>query len=641
MHRFFRRLPLPVKLFLIGLVPLIFLVYTSFQVYKEKTQKVELLTNFVSRIHQSANLNSLINNLQEERKLSFDYVLNPQDSVNYLHIRLATDSVIRYLENNHEAALDSFRSYTFLEGLDSIRRVIDESNARTGDVMHYYSTLIFRLNTLNTVSHGSEIYLRPVYRDMLSQKLLSEMITNLGIIRSNFYNVLTTRQYMVETLLGLAGVYSIYKSYEKEFFIKASGPVKDAYTQLVNNTELKQAIDFIDDRFRLFSFDSSYDAKSWWHTSDKVVNGLVDLQQETWNNVNQKISEILKRETMIRDRTIIFLVASLVLVVLIVLYVIGIITKMLNELKVAAQVISRGETPQITFEKQSDDVVGSLAQSIGKIDENNRKLAAAATAIGQGDFDVAVETRSKQDVLGNAIVRMKENLQQLNEELKQKVIETGQANEQLREFSAHLQNVREEERIHIAREMHDELGQLLTGFKMDANWLQKKLASTDDTLMKEKLSSMIVLIDESVRFVRELSAELRPSILDDLGLIPALEWHSEEFKKRFNIDVNFESTVSDLSTTPLIATGLFRIYQESLTNVARHSGAKTVFAKLESVNNKISLCIEDDGKGFDTTSKKKTLGLLGMKERAVMIGGTLTITSAEGAGTKVLIEIPW
>ena len=639
MHRLFRRLPLSIKLSLIGLVPLFFLIYMAYQVYREKSQKVDLLTNFAERIQQAANLNSLINNLQEERKLSFDYVLNPEVAKDYKNIRPQTDSIIAYLERNHETALDSFRHYTFLDGLDSVRRTIDSSKSRTGDVMHYYSTLIFRLNTLNTVSHGSEIYMRPIYRDMVSQKLLSEMITNLGIIRSNLYNVLSTKQYMVETLLGLAGLYTVLKSYEKEFFIKGSKQAIDSYRQLLSERDLKKTVDYIDQRFATFSFDSTFNAEDWWLTSDKGIDRLVKLQQDTWNNVRDKSNDFLARERMIRDRTLLFLVISLVFVILIVFYVIRVITKMLNELRVAAEEISRGETPDTSLTQNTDDVVGSLAQCISKIDENNRKLANAANAIGSGNFNAPVEVRSKHDVLGNAIIVMKENLQQLNDELNRKVVEAGQVNEQLRELSAHLQNIREEERIHIAREMHDELGQLLTGFKMDANWLQKRLADSADETMREKLSSMLVLIDSSVKFVRELAAELRPSILDDLGLIPALEWHSEEFKKRYGVEVKFESNTEDLSTTPLIATGLFRIYQESLTNVARHSGANNVHAKLEVLPTKICLTIEDDGKGFDTTSKKKTLGLLGMKERAAMIGGVLSINSTVGRGTKVMIEV--
>lgn len=640
MNRFFRRLPLPAKLILIGLVPLVFLVYMSYQVHREKSQKVSLLTNFVKRIQQAANLNTLINCLQEERKISFDYAMQPQIPYDFTQVRAKTDSIITYLENNHEVALDSFTTYTFLDRLDSVRMGIDSGSVNANEVMHYYSTLIYRLNTLNTVSHGSEVYLRPVYRDMVSQKLLSEMITSLGIVRSNIYNVLYTKQYMVETLIGMAGLYDVYQTYEKEFAIKGSDSAISQYRALRNNPgEVKQMIDYIGDRFKTFSFDSTFNAQTWWSVSDIGIDKLMELQQKTWNSVRLQTSSYLEREIRIRNRTLVFLIISLLFVVIIIAYAVHIITKMLNELKLAAQEISRGETPEMELEKNAHDVVGSLAQCISKIDENNRKLAEAATAIGKGNFDVEIKARSKHDVLGNAIIQMKNNLQQLNEELKQKIKESSQVNEQLRDLSAHLQNIREEERIHIAREMHDELGQLLTGFKMDTNWLNKRLASVDDPLMKEKLTSMSTLIDESVRFVRELASELRPSILDDLGLIPALDWHSEEFRKRYNIDVQFSTTVEELTTTPLIATGLFRIYQESLTNVARHSEAKHVKASLEVSGNKICLSIQDDGKGFDTSSRKKTLGLLGMKERAAMIGGELKIESSPGKGTRVEIVI--
>jgi len=219
--------------------------------------------------------------------------------------------------------------------------------------------------------------------------------------------------------------------------------------------------------------------------------------------------------------------------------------------------------------------------------------------------------------------------------------ETVEVNEQLRQLSAHLQNIREEERIHIAREMHDELGQLLTGFKMDVSWLRKRLAANNDPALLEKLEGMVGLTDEAVRFVRKISAELRPSILDDLGLIPALEWHNREFEKRYNIKIEFQSHIQDLKIPPSIATGIFRMYQESLTNVARHSGAKKVSAILDVTDENIHLSIADDGKGFDTgTTERKTLGLLGMKERAIMIGGKLEIKSQPGKGTHILITIP-
>jgi signal transduction histidine kinase len=272
------------------------------------------------------------------------------------------------------------------------------------------------------------------------------------------------------------------------------------------------------------------------------------------------------------------------------------------------------------------------------------KLTAAVSAIASGSNAPVVATDRRDEVgkLARAFNSMAVQVNIAKETLEQKVIEAEQMSEQLRKLSAHLQNIREQERIHIAREMHDELGQLLTGFKMDVAWLNRRMNKGDDPAIKEKLESLMQIADEAVSFVRKVAAELRPSILDDLGLVPALEWHSKEFQKRFDIDVDFHSRLEDITTSDLVATGLFRMYQESLTNVARHSGARKVVANLQKTTSQICLSITDDGKGFEVSGsgERKTLGLLGMKERAIMIGGNLEILSQPGKGTTVIITVP-
>ena len=270
------------------------------------------------------------------------------------------------------------------------------------------------------------------------------------------------------------------------------------------------------------------------------------------------------------------------------------------------------------------------------------KLTDAASAIASGDYSatVALERPDEVGKLSRAFNAMIGQVSKAKEGLEQKIIETAEMNEQLRDLSAYLQKVREDERIHIAREMHDELGQVLTGIKMDVSWLRKKLAGSNDPLMTERLEYMLMVIDDAVKFVRKLAAELRPSILDDLGLIPALEWHSQEFEKRYTIKTEFYSQVHDLTISSVIATGLFRMYQESLTNVARHSDATKVMVSLRVINDEISLSIADNGKGFyASAANKKTLGLLGMKERAAMIGGNLEIISESGKGTTIRITV--
>jgi signal transduction histidine kinase len=271
-----------------------------------------------------------------------------------------------------------------------------------------------------------------------------------------------------------------------------------------------------------------------------------------------------------------------------------------------------------------------------------KNLTDASSALASGDYNaiVPVDRRDEMGKLARAFNAMSGKIRVAHDSLAKQVTETGQMNEQLRDLSAHLQNIREEERIHIAREMHDELGQLLTGFKMDVISVKRKLGTGTDANILKKLDAMESASDEAIKFVRKLSAELRPSLLDDLGLIAALEWHSHEFENRYNIRVIFQSEMADISIPPLIATGIFRIFQESLTNIARHAKAHQVRSSLRVNAGLLKLQIIDDGKGFDTTAQRKTLGLLGMKERAIMIGGDLQLESLPGRGTTVTVTVP-
>ena len=216
-----------------------------------------------------------------------------------------------------------------------------------------------------------------------------------------------------------------------------------------------------------------------------------------------------------------------------------------------------------------------------------------------------------------------------------------QLNEELHSLSSHLQNVREEERIQIARDIHDDLGQQLTGLKMDVNWLNKKL-ETEDEIVKQKMISMLELIDETLKSVRRISSDLRPSILDDFGLIAALEWHSGEVAKRSEIKVNFSADMPEPDIPVAIATGIFRIYQELLTNAVRHANAHVITSSLRLKDNHLILKIKDDGQGMDPaiTGTKKTLGLIGIKERTFALGGKYDLKSEPGKGTEVQISIP-
>lgn len=219
--------------------------------------------------------------------------------------------------------------------------------------------------------------------------------------------------------------------------------------------------------------------------------------------------------------------------------------------------------------------------------------------------------------------------------------EIKKTSEELRYLADHLHKVREEERTHMAREIHDELGQHLTVLKMDVAWLNKKIGDDADVAVKNKLADLLTMLDGTVRTVRRISSDLRPSLLDDLGLVAAMEWQLGEFEKHSGIKSSFHTTADDAVIRDDIKTGLFRIFQESLTNVARHAEAKNIAVDFQYTDKIFKLRIADDGKGFDERQVwgNKTLGILGMKERAAMIGGLYEISSSPGAGTTVLVTV--
>ena len=217
-----------------------------------------------------------------------------------------------------------------------------------------------------------------------------------------------------------------------------------------------------------------------------------------------------------------------------------------------------------------------------------------------------------------------------------------EANEHLRQLTGHMEKIKEEEQTRIAREIHDQLGQLLTGLKMDVSWLGKKVdaGKIDPFAIREKLNEMSSLLDEAVQTVRKVAADLRPSLLDNLGLPAAIEWYSEEVQKRSGLIIEFKSPEAPPSLDPVIANGLFRVYQEAITNIVRHAKATRVSTTLRQSSSGIELGVTDNGQGFDARTPRKTLGLLGMRERVNIMNGMFNIQSQPGRGTTVLITVP-
>jgi signal transduction histidine kinase len=212
---------------------------------------------------------------------------------------------------------------------------------------------------------------------------------------------------------------------------------------------------------------------------------------------------------------------------------------------------------------------------------------------------------------------------------------------QLRALSLYLQHVREEERTRIAREVHDELGQALTSYKLDLSWLASRLPRNLKPLI-EKTKALSSHIDSTIQTVRRIASELRPGILDYLGLVAALEWQANEFQTRTGIKCEVRAAVHEPQLEPDLATAFFRIFQETLTNVIRHAGATRVLVHLKEVAGRGILEVQDNGRGItaEEISNPSSMGLLGMRERAALLGGEFTIGRLRRGGTKVTVALP-
>jgi PAS domain S-box-containing protein len=218
------------------------------------------------------------------------------------------------------------------------------------------------------------------------------------------------------------------------------------------------------------------------------------------------------------------------------------------------------------------------------------------------------------------------------------VLERRALDDQLRALAARVEAIREDERTAIAREIHDELGQALTALKLDIGWLARRI---QDEPLTRKLGEMSRMADEVLRSVRRISSDLRPGVLEHLGLVAAIEWQATEFERHTGTPCAIDSDIGDLDLERELATALFRIFQEALTNVARHANAHRVEVKLQLKHGRVLLEIADDGTGLpEVGPRDRTLGILGMGERARRLGGDCVVKRRAPRGTLVAVSIP-
>jgi len=285
--------------------------------------------------------------------------------------------------------------------------------------------------------------------------------------------------------------------------------------------------------------------------------------------------------------------------------------------------LAKEMTPEVPF----IFVTGALGEEV------------AIETLKNGATDYVLKTRLSRlvPVVQRALRETEERRERLRAEE-----DLRQANEQLRALSGHLQHMREEERTRIAREVHDELGQKLTGMKLDLSWLDRQLSSPRSGPLRQRVKYLSNEVDSTVQIVRRIATELRPQILDDLGLGAALEWQGNEFQGRTGIRCVVTSQVGEATWNPDFTTVFFRIFQELLTNIIRHASATLVEVSLAEESGRLVLEVRDNGRGITQKEieNNRSIGLIGMRERAALGGGELIFTGVPGKGTTVRVVVP-
>lgn len=265
-----------------------------------------------------------------------------------------------------------------------------------------------------------------------------------------------------------------------------------------------------------------------------------------------------------------------------------------------------------------------------------------------GAVDYVAKPYQPEEVL--ARVRTHIELRHLQSRLEERVgertaqLQAAQASlhesqSRLQELAGFLQTVREEERSGIARELHDELGQALTALRIDLGWLRDRCGQLAPPLV-ERTEGAYALVERTIAALRRISEGLRPGMLDVLGLAAAIEHHVNQFHERTGIACTLALSDEEFDIGEPLATAIFRVVQESLTNVARHAAATRVAISIDDDADEIRVGIEDDGCGFVTSGARKTFGLLGMQERVKILGGRIDIASQPGQGTRIAACLP-
>lgn len=425
MMKFFMQLPLPRKLMLIAVIPLICLIFFGIEVFNKQSADIDTIDNLVQKIATATTIMKVADEIHMERRSSVNYVLQTGSLNDLLTQRAKTDLAIDAVKGRLLASDSRFFQYSLLNTLPKKRKDIDNKNMPQREVLDYYSNLIFRLNDLANTNTPDIPVLKGLQQDMNAQYLLAQMSAYQGMIRMDIYYFMLKKEVWPEDFARVENNNDMYNSLRAELLDKATPIVVKDFQKLETSNEYTITKDFINSTVTARKIDTLFNADSWWDNSSLAVDQIKQLQRTIIDKVGRDAKVISKSENDLKTRYLVALVLIVVLVVVFVSITIKSITDSLELLRTAAVNIAKG-VPGSAPEMHSKDAIGSLSRSFEAIDQTSQELAVAADSIGKGDFNIDVKPRSSGDLLGHAVVQMAADLKTFRYQNDQKIwIQTG------------------------------------------------------------------------------------------------------------------------------------------------------------------------------------------------------------------------
>lgn len=644
----FRNLSLTAKLYLLGIIPVMFLIYFSVIIYKEKAQKIELLGNYIEHIQQSQNVAGLVAELTRERRYSYFFILGDTGYNQLLAHRERTDSILDLVKISKDPSFINFPKYTFLNKLDSARVLIDSFKMTTNGIMEYYTDAIFRVNLLAS-SFPANTFLKPVYRELIAQEKLSEMITYLGIIRTYVFNVLLTQKNAYGVLLGTLRIYKVFSTYETEFLLKAPADAVHNYNERKIGTDYEVTLNYLDKAYRTLNFDSTYTASQFWEVSTKAMINLGQQQQMLWQSANNKIQDLYQHEKDGEKKTIAFIIFAILLVIGFVLYVVNNIHKLLTEINLAASKISIGATG-LHLKNMPSGIIGNLAKSIIEIDKNNIELTNATNQIGKGNFEINVRPRSDQDLLGISIKKMRDDLQEFTAQKNRIQLETENLIYRRDEFfsiaSHELKTPVTSLKAYTQLLLMDAEGQknvqnhtMLTRMEMQINKLTSLI---NDLLDTSKIENGQLAFNKELFILNDLVSEI-VSDMQPISLSQKIIFKNNQTASVYGDKERIRQVISNFISN----------------SIKYASKSKEIIIDIKETEDKITCSVQDFGKGISPEEQDKIferfyrvsghnlntfpglgLGLFICKKVIEQQGGKIGVISEPGKGSTFYFELP-